>query len=149
MRYPSCLPDEGWELIADFFPAKRTGRPRKYDPRHIVDGIFYVVDNGVKWTALPNDFPPWKSVYNYFRDWSESGLWNEMSLTLTEAVRFSSGREPSPSLSSIDSQSQTAEPGVKDRGLDGGKKNKRTKEAYSSRCFRSYSSVHLLFCKCS
>jgi transposase len=28
-----------------------------------VDAIFYVVDNGIKWRALPVDFPPWSTVY--------------------------------------------------------------------------------------
>jgi transposase len=30
----------------------------------IVDAIFYLVDNGIKWRALPADFPPCSTVYN-------------------------------------------------------------------------------------
>lgn len=37
-------------------------------------------------------------------------------------ARVSVGKEDSPSLVSIDSQSQSAEPGVKERGIDGSKK---------------------------
>jgi transposase len=29
-----------------------------------VDAIFYLVDNGIKWRAMPVDFPPWSTVQN-------------------------------------------------------------------------------------
>jgi putative transposase len=74
------------------------------------------------WRDLPKDFPPWKTVYHYFRIWSLSGFWKALNLAVVEAERFAVGRDESPSLASIDSQSQTAEPGVEQRGLDGGKK---------------------------
>ena len=95
---------------------------RKHPLRTIVDACFYVVDNGTKWRNLPNDFPPWKSVYHYFRLWSLSQLWEKISFTLVQDTRYAEGRELSPSLTSIDSQSQSAEPGIEGRGLDGGKK---------------------------
>ena len=126
MRYSSCTSDEAWNLVCDMFPGRsKIGRPQVHPTRDIVDGILYVVDNGTKWRSLPNDFPPWSTVYHYFRIWSISGLWEEVSLILTELVRLAAGREESPSLASIDSQSQTAEPGVSERGLDGGKKGQR------------------------
>jgi putative transposase len=71
---------------------------------------------------LPNDFPPWKTVYHYFRIWSISGTWKLLSNALVSIARFCAGREESPSLVSVDAQSQSAEPGVEERGLDGGKK---------------------------
>lgn len=133
MRYQSCISDEAWGLVADMFPAdSRLGRPRLHDLRDIVDAILYVVDNGNKWRSLPNDFPPWSTVYHYFRTWSISGLWEDVSLVLTSLTRLIAGREESPSLASIDSQSQTAEPGVSERGLDGGKKSQWAKATYCS-----------------
>lgn len=123
MLYGTSLSDVSWNLISSFFVEHRgRGRTCKHQPRTIVDACLYVVDNGTKWRNLPHDFPPWKTVYHYFHKWSLSGLWNEINLVLVEAVRFAEGREESPSLASVDSQSQTAEPGVKERGLDGGKK---------------------------
>ncbi len=112
-----------WELIAPFFEYWGYGdRQRKHSARTIVDACLYIVDNGTKWRNVPNDFPPWQTVYHYFREWSLSGLWERISRALVEAVRFATGREETPSLASIDSQSQTAEPGVEERGLDGNKK---------------------------
>ena len=29
----------------------------------------YVVDNGIKWRAMPADFPPWPRVYAFFARW--------------------------------------------------------------------------------
>ncbi len=119
MLYATCLSDSSWLVLAPFF---KVVKQRKYPHRLIIDACFYVVDNGTKWRNLPNDFPPWKTVYYYFRKWSKSGLWETINLAVVEAVRFAQGREESPSLASLDSQSQTAEPGVQERGLDGNKK---------------------------
>ena len=46
---------------------KATCRPRVYPLREIINAIFYVVRSGRAWRLLPNDFPPWKTVYHYFR----------------------------------------------------------------------------------
>ncbi|MGW7674144.1 transposase [Streptomyces sp. NPDC054775] len=35
----------------------RGGRPEEYCHRDILDAIRFVVDNGVKWPALPADLP--------------------------------------------------------------------------------------------
>ncbi|USN51143.1 MAG: hypothetical protein H6731_01660 [Myxococcales bacterium] len=61
---------------------------------------------------MPNDFPPRGIVYHYFRTWSISSLWQALNAALVAMVRNCAGREPTPSLSSVDSQSQTAEAGV-------------------------------------
>jgi putative transposase len=87
-----------------------------------VDAILYLVKNGCVWRCLPNDFPPWGIVYHYFRAWSNSGLWEVLNSALVTIARLCADKKDSPSLVSIDSQSQAAEPGVDDRGLDGGKK---------------------------
>lgn len=123
MLYSTSLPDKGWELIQPILESYGiSDKGRKHPPRSIIDAIFYVNDNGNKWRNLPNDFPPWKTVYHYFSKWSHSEMWSRISLVLVESVRFSQGREESPSLVSIDSQSQSGEPGIQGRGLDGNKK---------------------------
>jgi len=63
-----------WALIDRLLPdpawlAGKGGRRQVHCRRAIVDAIFYVVDNGIKWRALPSDFPPWSTVYNYFAAW--------------------------------------------------------------------------------
>jgi putative transposase len=123
LLYETSLSDAAWEVIRSIFllPVSR-GRPRTHKIRLIIDAILYVVKNGCTWRCLPNDFPPWKTVYHYFRKWSISGLWQTLNHTLVAIARFAAGKEETPSLVSMDSQSQSAEPGIEERGLDGGKK---------------------------
>ena len=121
--YETSLSDQSWEVISPIFlPQSSRGRPRVYETRLVVDAILYVVKNGCIWRCLPNDFPPWKTVYHYFRSWSISGVWKLLNSALISIARLCAGRAESPSLVSVDAQSQSAEPGVEERGLDGGKK---------------------------
>lgn len=77
-RYPSDTTDAEWRVLAGLLPirlalTKLGGRPEKHARRAIVDAIFYLVDNGIKWRALPADFPPWQTVYALMRRWSDDG----------------------------------------------------------------------------
>src|SRR5215208_2257678 len=67
--YPTDLTDAEWGCLEPHLPApKATGRPRVYPLREILNAIFYVVRSGCSWRLLPHDFPPWRSVYYYFRE---------------------------------------------------------------------------------
>ncbi|HEU5475651.1 MAG TPA: transposase [Actinophytocola sp.] len=63
----------------------------------IVDAIFYLVDNGTKWRALPADFPPWSTVYNYFAAWEKAGVPQDVLDGLRDRVRLREGRTAQPS----------------------------------------------------
>ena len=74
--YPSNLTREQYELLSDLLPpAKPGGRPRTVDMWKVLNAIFYVLCGGVQWRALPGDFPPWQTVYTYFRNWRKDGTW--------------------------------------------------------------------------
>jgi putative transposase len=68
------------------------GRPVLYARRDIVDAIRYLDHNGVVWRALPVDFPPWRTVYCYFRKWDRDGTLNQLHNGLWEPVRLAEGR---------------------------------------------------------
>ncbi|WP_425583979.1 transposase, partial [Streptomyces rectiviolaceus] len=34
------------------------------------------VDTGCKWSALPSDFPPFKTVFGFFSRWTAAGVFN-------------------------------------------------------------------------
>jgi transposase len=90
----------------------------------IVDAILYVVDNGIRWRALPADFPPWPTVYKRFALWEKAGATQRLLDGLRDRVRLAEGRAAAPSAAVMDSQSVRAAEtvGRATRGWDGGKK---------------------------
>ena len=104
--YPSDVSDEEWNMLAPLIPkALPGGHPRTTDMREVINAILYLDRTGAQWRALPHDFPPWSTVWSYFRTWRNDGTWQRMHTALHEAVRVSQGREPTPSAAIIDSQS--------------------------------------------
>src|SRR2546421_6786189 len=77
------------------------GRREVLCRRVIVDAIFYLVDNGIKWRALPSDFPPWSTVYNYFAAWEAAGVTQDVLDMLRDRGRLAEGRVAAPSAAVI------------------------------------------------
>lgn len=128
-RYGSDMSDAEWARVRDLLPvpgwlAGRGGRPEGYCHRQMIDAVRYLVDNGIKWRAMPCDFPPWPRVYAFFARWRDTGLVAELHERLREAVRRAESRSPEPSAAIVDSQSVKADATVilASRGYDAGKK---------------------------
>jgi transposase len=101
----------------------RGGQSEAYCHRSILDAVRYLVDNGIKWRAMPADFPPWDRVYAFFRRWRDQVLVVEFHDRLRDRVRRRLGRDVEPTAAVIDSQSVKADAvvGSDSRGFDGGK----------------------------
>ena len=105
LRYPSDLSDAEWALVAPLIPpSKRGGRPRSVNVREVLNAIFYVLWTGCQWKALPKDFPPKSTVYDYLDLWEWDGTLERLHHALYVQERERQGREASPTVAIIDSQ---------------------------------------------
>ncbi len=84
-RYPSDLTDEQWALIEAMVAVRGGGRPAIHSRRRIVDAILYVTRTGCSWRQLPHDFPPWDTVYWYFKRWNSDGITDRLHDALRAA----------------------------------------------------------------
>lgn len=128
-HYPSDMTDVEWAQVRAVMPVPgwlegRGGEPESYCHRQMIDAIRFLMDNGIKWRAMPVDFPAWHRVYVLFRRRRDKGLVKEFHDGLRGKTRAAAGRDPEPTAGIIDSQSVKAAASVPaaSRGFDGGKK---------------------------
>ena len=124
-HYPTNIPDSQWMLLKCIL---NDNRKRKHSLRDIFNAIFYMLKTGCQWRMLPGCFPKWELVYYYFTKWKNTGVIEQIHELLRDRIRKQAGKDESPSLACIDSQSvKTTRLGGIDRGVDGGKKIKGRK----------------------
>lgn len=123
LRYGSDLTDTEWEIAAPLMPQPpRTGRPRRWPMRDIMNAIFHVLRGGIAWRRLPRDFPPMTTVHGWFLRFRRDRLFEAINHHLVMIDRERAGREASPTAAVIDRQSvKTVEAGGPG-GYDAGKK---------------------------
>lgn len=105
------MSDARWALIEPVFTAwraRRTGpgtAARVHDLREIVNAILYVNRTGIPWEYLPHDFPPYKTVYDYYAKRESDGTTQQVHDLLRDKTRRSHGRSTQPTAAVVDAQS--------------------------------------------
>ena len=120
--YPTDITDSHWEVIKNNLNRKIWGRKRKYSIRLIINAILYVTKTGIQWRMLPNDFPDWELVYYYHKMWSKKGVVKQTHDSLVVQTRLENGKETSPSLGLVDSQTVKTMSFTTEKSYDGNKK---------------------------
>lgn len=86
LGYSINLTAKEWSLIEDLFSVSysKGGRSPLHSKRETLNATFYILRTGCQWRYLPNDFPSWKTVYTYMRNWKAEGLFEKVNFLLTE-----------------------------------------------------------------
>jgi putative transposase len=128
--YPTDLSDEQWNLLQAVLPPsptrRRRGRPPA-DRRRICNALLYMVRAGCAWRLSPREFGPWKTVYHYFRLWSQKGHWQAIHDVFRNVVRDQAGKRSQPTAAILDSQTVRSSDQAGGRGYDAAKKTKGIK----------------------
>ena len=91
--YATDLTEAQWALVDSVIPeGKPGGRPRSIDVRAVVNAIFYLLRTGCHWRLLPREFPPWPTVYYYFRRCEQESVWLTLPTAAATTLRMSSKR---------------------------------------------------------
>jgi putative transposase len=111
--------DSQWQVIEKILNDQRK---RKHSLRTIINAIFFINNTGVQWRNLDSKYPPWETIFYHFTQLKVRGVWEEILDSLVVLERKRQGKEDSPSLLAIDSQSVKKMQFIKEEtGIDGGK----------------------------
>ena len=87
MRELFYLSAEQLERIKPFFPLSH-GIPR-VDDLKVISGIIYVIKHGLQWKDAPQEYGPYKTLYNRFIRWSNLGVFSKIFNELTKIAENS------------------------------------------------------------
>ncbi|MCO5177568.1 MAG: IS5 family transposase [Thermomicrobiales bacterium] len=127
--YPSDISDEEWDFVAPYLTLMTEDAPqRDHDLREVFNGLRWIVRTGSPWRYMPNDLPPWHTVYQQSQRWFRAGCFEAIVADLRALIRLGEGKSVDPTAAIFDSRtlSGSIENGTRG-GYDGHKKRKGSK----------------------
>lgn len=127
--YPSDVTDDEWAFAAPYLVLMREDAPqREHELREVFNGLRWLVRAGASWRMMPNDLPPWYTVYQQTQRWLAAGVFEAMVHDLRILLRLAAGREAQPSAAIFDGRTLQSSPESGQRaGYDGHKRKKGSK----------------------
>ena len=127
--YPSDVTDEEWAFVKPYLTLMREDAPqREHDLREVFNGLRWIVKTGAQWRMMPNDLPPWHTVYQQTQRWMKAGVFEAMAHDLRALLRMMQGKETEPSAVILDGRTLQSTPESGERaGYDGYKRKKGSK----------------------
>jgi transposase len=127
--YPTDVTDDEWAFVAPYLTLMAPEAPqRHHDLREVFNALRWIVRAGAPWRYLPNDLPPWPTVYQQTQRWLAAGCFEAMVHDLRAVVRLAAGRAAEPTAVILDSRTLQSTPESGGRaGYDGAKRRKGSK----------------------
>ncbi len=127
--YPSDVSDDEWTFVAPYLTLMTEDAPqRTHSLREVFNGLRWIVRAGAPWRLMPNDLPPWYTVFQQTQRWLRAGVFEAIVHDLRTLLRVACGRNEQPSATIIDSRTLQSSPESGGRaGYDGAKRRKGSK----------------------
>lgn len=127
--YPSDVSDDEWAFVAPYLTLMTEDAPqREHSLREVFNGLRWLARSGAQWRMIPNDLPPWYTVYQQTQRWLNAGVFEDLVHDLRMLLREIAGRAPQPSAAIFDGRTlqSTPESGAR-AGYDGHKRRNGSK----------------------
>jgi transposase len=127
--YPSDVSDDEWAFVAPYLILMTEDAPqREYPLREVFNGLRWLARSGAQWRMIPNDLPPWYTVYQQTQRWLKAGVFEHLVHDLRRLLREIADRTPDPSAAIFDGRTLQSSPESGARaGYDGHKRRKGSK----------------------
>ncbi len=123
------MSDDEWAFVAPYVTLMTEDAPqRDHSLREVFNGLRWFIRTGAQWRMMPNDLPPWYTVYQQAQRWLKAGVFEAMVHDLRMLLREIEGRAAQPRAAVLDGRTLQSSPESGARaGYDGHKKRKGSK----------------------
>jgi transposase len=127
--YPSDVSDDEWAFVAPYLTLMKEDAPqRDHALRDVFNGTRWIIRTGAQWRMMPNDLPPWYTIYQQTQRWIAAGVFEAITHDLRMLLREIANREQQPTAAIFDSRTLQSSPESGARAAyDGAKRRKGSK----------------------